>query len=196
MSRTKRYQGSRVDYYPTPSWCVRRLLEAVELPGGAWLEPCVGGGAIVEAVDEVRSDVEWTTVDLRPETGADLIADFVALGCPELDELAPRGGWVVCVTNPPFSLALEFVLEARRRSQVVVMLLRLGWLSSARRHPFVSEHMPDVYVIPDRPCFGGPHRHGSDAADYGWMVWTGPQRRRRGRVEVLATTPDYERRAA
>ena len=25
------------DYYPTPAWCVRRLLEAVDLPGGRWL---------------------------------------------------------------------------------------------------------------------------------------------------------------
>ena len=33
------------DFYPTPAWCVHRLLEAVPLPAGRWLEPCVGDGA-------------------------------------------------------------------------------------------------------------------------------------------------------
>ena len=42
------------DFYPTPAWCVGCLLEAVELPGGTWLEPAAGRGAIVEAVGARR----------------------------------------------------------------------------------------------------------------------------------------------
>ena len=42
------------DYYPTPSWCVRALLETVDLPTGTWLEPTAGDGAIIRAVDEYR----------------------------------------------------------------------------------------------------------------------------------------------
>lgn len=193
MSRTTLPRKPRIDFYPTPAWCVHRLLEAVDLPGGSWLEPCVGDGAIVRAVNDVRSDVSWSTIDVRPSTKADLIADFVALGYGDaIDSIQPKGGWDVIVTNPPFSLALEFVEEALRRSRVVAMLLRLGWLSSSKRHPFVSQNTPDVYVLPDRPSFDPQKKCGSDTADYGWMVW-GPGRG--GRIEILKTTPT-ERRAA
>lgn len=35
MSRTTLARNEhRVDYYPTPAWCVHRLLEACELPDG------------------------------------------------------------------------------------------------------------------------------------------------------------------
>jgi hypothetical protein len=43
MSSTNRGAAREpADNYPTPSWCVRRLLEAVELPPGRWLEPACG----------------------------------------------------------------------------------------------------------------------------------------------------------
>ena len=66
------------DYYPTPAWCVRRLLEAVDLPGGRWLEPAVGDGAIVRSVDAARDDVRWTTIDVRPGLGADHCLDYTS----------------------------------------------------------------------------------------------------------------------
>lgn len=70
------------DYYPTPPWCVHRLLDrhGRELfrPGVHVLEPTVGDGSIVRAVKDWQSFasltpefadcVEWTGVDLR--TGA------------------------------------------------------------------------------------------------------------------------------
>jgi hypothetical protein len=77
MSATNR-GGPRVsaDNYPTPTWCVQRLLGAVPLPGGEWLEPAVREGANVQAVE--RGDGTWTRVDVRPEAEqsvAGLVAD-------------------------------------------------------------------------------------------------------------------------
>lgn len=197
-----------VDFFPTPQWCVDRLLERV---GWAlsrrtlWLEPAVGDGAIIRAVDEWRAAhgvraVEWTTMDIRPETSADVVGDFTGLGRPLLDAVrplemrlrtpAPRP-WDVAITNPPFSQALAFVEEALCRARMTIMLLRLGFLSSADRAPFLRAHPPDVYVLPDRPSFTS---EGTDPkTDYGWFIWRGQSE---GRVEVLRTTPLEERRAS
>jgi hypothetical protein len=192
VSRTSKPQDEwRVDYYPTPAWCVHRMLEAADLPGGCWLEPAVGDGAIVRAVNSVRSDVRWTTIDVREDLGADLCSNFTAPICSKVvEEVRPPGGWDVAITNPPFSQADAFVEEALRRSRIVVMLLRLGWLAGGHRARFMRSRTPDVYVLPNRPSFTGK---GTDSADYAWMVWgIGAG----GRLSVLATTPTNERRAA
>jgi len=175
------------DFYPTPAWCVRRLLEAVDLPGGRWLEPAVGDGAIVRAVDELRDDVHWTTVDVRDEVEADFHYDFVA---PLFQGPVAVHAYDVCITNPPFSQALEFVVESRRRARVVAMLLRLCWLASRERNDWLGATMPDVYVLPDRPSFTG---NGSDMTEYAWMVWRSRDRAT-GELRVLRKTPINERR--
>jgi len=175
------------DYYPTPAWCVHRLLEAVDLPGGWWIEPAVGDGAIVRAVNAVRSDVRWTTMDVRPECHPDLVGDFVApLFRGPVDTI-----YDACITNPPYGQAEEFVVEARRRARVVAMLLRLNWLASRERRSLIAESMPSVYVLPDRPSFVG---QGSDMTEYAWMVWDHGPCLVRGLIRVLATTPLCERR--
>jgi len=192
MSRTTHRSGqARIDYYPTPLWCTHRLIEAVDLPGGRWLEPAVGDGAIVRAVNELRSDVQWTTIDIRRECEPDLVADFTWMGCPEIE-----GSFDVIITNPPFSSALDFVRTALDRAPIVVMLLRLNWLGGgtrARRPAFLREHMPDVYVLPNRPSFDG---EGTDATEYAWMVWDARRESRWGVVRVLEETPRLERRSA
>ncbi len=66
MSATNRgRQRSPADDHPTPEWCVRRLVEAVDLPGSRWLEPAAGDGAIVRAVGRV--DVAWDLWEVREE---------------------------------------------------------------------------------------------------------------------------------
>jgi hypothetical protein len=180
------------DYYPTPAWCVRRLLEAVDLPGGRWLEPAVGDGAIVRAVNAVRDDVEWTTIDVRGECAPHIVADFASpLWARDVDDVTPGRGFDVCITNPPYNQAAEFVVEARRRAAVVAMLLRLNWLASRERRELLAGSMPNVYVLPDRPSFVGG---GSDMTEYAWLVW--PQATLDwGRIKVLAATPLHQRRA-
>jgi predicted RNA methylase len=176
MSATNRGSTRRdADYYPTPAWCVRALLASVQLPGWRWLEPAAGDGAIIRAVLEQRQDVSFAAceIDGAHETalenaGAALIRidDFVNLERYEPVPTTPY--YQVVITNPPFSQSLEFVEAALRRAPVVVMLLRLNWLASAKRNAFLRENPPSVYVLPRRPSFTGT---GTDATDYAWMVW-------------------------
>ena len=49
------------------------------------------------------------------------------------------------------------------------MLLRLNYLGSANRHSFMSQHAPDLYVLPNRPSFKA--NGATDSIDYAWFVW-------------------------
>jgi hypothetical protein len=163
------------------------LLEDVDLPGGNWLEPAAGEGAIIAATH--RSDVEWTAWELRESTRSALeqllpasrltIGDFVE---------ASRSGLVaghrydVAITNPPFSLAQAFIEASLDVAERAVMLLRLNYLASQKRSEFMRRHAPDVYVLPKRPSFTGK---GTDSIEYAWFVFSN-QPRTEGRVRVLS----------
>ena len=192
MSSTNRgRQRNRADDYPTPAWCVRRILEETRLPAGNWLEPCAGEGAIIKAVNRQRQDVSWTAVEIRQEASRDLVglhavdsvcANFLALP-------PPPHPYEVTITNPPFSLAMQFVQACGEVSMHVVMLLRLNFLASEARSSFMRDTKPDVYVLPNRPSFvqGGQ----TDSIEYAWFHWyLGAQ----GKLRVLPTTPAAERK--
>lgn len=185
MSSTHRCQRPRdPDFYPTPAWCVHRLLEAVALPDGWWLEPAVGDGAIVQAVDSrigCTPRCKWKTFDIRQTEAAMYVRDFLAMDPPE----DPMFDGII--TNPPYNQALEFVRLSIKWSPIVVMLLRLNWIASQKRHAFIREHPPDVYVLPNRPSFTG---RGTDSIEYAWFVWG----QGGGRLSVLNLTPLEERR--
>lgn len=196
MSSTNRgSQRSPADYYPTPGWCVDRLLEAAALPGGLWLEPCAGEGDIVSAVKATRPDVRWAMNELRAECRGTLRGlsgdeDRVHIG-DIADWQAPEGA-AVAITNPPFRVAMDVVQWCLAHAEVAVLLLRLNFVGSVKRADFMRAHPPDIYVLPNRPSFTGK---GTDSVEYAWFVWD--QRRPKaahGRLQVLATTPSSERR--
>ena len=86
------------------------------------------------------------------------------------------------VTNPPYVLAMEFVLRGvaeAKRGATVAMLLRLAFLASLSRAAFHGSHPADVFVLAKRPSFTGGQ---TDSTDYAWFVW-GPGRG--GRWNVL-----------
>lgn len=92
--------------------------------------------------------------------------------------------------NPPFTLATEFIGESLKLSDVVVMLLRLDFLGTQGRQPFMQANTPSIYVIPDRPSFDGG---GTDSNDYAWFVW---EKGSRPTVVVLDLTPETVRAEA
>lgn len=174
------------DFYETPAWCVHRLLEYVDLPKGTWLEPCAGDGAIVRAVGGVR----WITNDLyRP---AQYQQDLTISGQVAYlrDVVDPH----VCISNPPYRDAFTIVrnLVAHRVAWATVMLLPVGFLTSARRRDFLTEYPPDVYILPDRPSFTSDGRVSNQ--DYAWFVWGSAGGG--GRFHHLATTPKEVRRGS
>lgn len=194
MSATHRGAARREhDFYATPAWCVHRLLDAIgeALPtDGGWLEPACGDGAIVDAVNDwyARRDREidgWLFGDIAPRGRYERI--------PPRDYLseryaAPAERYAVGITNPPFARAMDFVRRMHAECEITIALVRLNWLASAERAPWLREHAPSVFVLPNRPSFTGG---GTDSAEYAWAAWgleSAPV------LRILETTPVEERR--
>jgi hypothetical protein len=189
------------DFYPTPLWVTQRLLlDAPHLlpPGGDWIDPCAGEGAILAATAPFYSPstaplygpstVKWTAIELRPECQKPLrrytkqvkIGDALKLDWGRHD---------VCLTNPPFNLAEAFIRKSREHCRWTVMLLRLNFLGSAQRCEFLQEWLPTIAVLPNRPAFV---KGKTDNCDYGWFIWSS-EYRSDGRFFILNPTPLRER---
>jgi hypothetical protein len=174
------------DYYPTPAWCIRRILETVPLPRGTWLEPSAGPGAIVKEMLPYCDQV--VALELREECRLDLLAltpnvgigDALAKPWPEVE---------VLVANPPYGLSDEFVRKAVESAQHSLFLLRLNWLAARPRVAWLQTHTPDVYILTERPSFNGTGER--DATSYAWMHW---HKGSTGSLRWLPPTPVIERR--
>jgi hypothetical protein len=190
--------GGPEDYFTTPSWVVRRLLEQMSLPGGVWVEPSAGNGAIMRAVNAVRDDVQWLACELREEERDALaLIDWCRphIGNFLTEEVFPDYASEVSVVlgNPPYSHAFEFLLRAHHLfpAAEIVLLLRQAFTASQERYEFMSTHFPDKQEVPDRISFTGD---GSDSADYAWMRWPAAWERTEGSCLLLAQTPLVERK--
>jgi len=172
------------DFYATPPWCVTALLHGCNLPGGQWLEPTAGDGAITGEVLRRRADVEWHLVESRAEElrcGGGLLSRMLRPDFP-LDRVSsieirdfltmpvPTKRFDVALGNPPFNLALEVIQHALKMSNVVCMLLRINFLASQKRAEWMRVNTPSIYVLPKRPSFTGGK---TDATEYAWFCWDG-----------------------
>lgn len=205
MSSTKRGgQRSPSDNYPTPSWCVHRFLEVflkrypVALQHRRWLEPGAGEGNIIRSVNSWfdKDGPTWHATELREECEPFLqklgveqirIGDYFTGGPPQND--LP---YDMIITNPPFSLAMEFIhrsMEANTR--FVAMLLRLNYIGSQKRFSFMSKFPPELYVIPNRPSFKGTGE--TDSIEYAWFVWDKENLGTPGTYTLLDLTSKEER---
>jgi hypothetical protein len=171
--------------YYTPAWPVRLLLEHWTPPQeGLWVEPAVGSGNIVRAMNETYSSKEWVGYDINP-TGRALLGDIKNLRSKKLDFLSLgkevesdphqiilrelRREVTLAMTNPPFSLAGSFLAQCRRLypKAYIMFLLRLGFLASKDRAslwPAYGE--PDLFILANRPSFTEDGE--TDKYDYAW----------------------------
>jgi hypothetical protein len=165
------------DFYPTPPWCVRAILNFLPVVGPV-LDPAAGDGAILRVVRDA-----WGVQTIGYDIDEARIIGGSA--CVRRDALAPEP-WAeapLVIMNPPFSHAQAFVERAIRevaaRRGTIAALLRLAFLASKRRYVLHEEHPSDVFVMPDRPSFTKDGQ--TDRYDYAWFVW-GPDRGARWRV--------------
>jgi len=167
----------RGDYYDTPPEAVSALLRCEKLPRG-WViwEPACGKGNIVLPLRAAGHQVIATDLNDRGCPDSSAGNDFLMFW-------PPFRGVNAIVTNPPFSLAEEFVEVALERAPVVIMLLRLAFYESERRsriledcglariHAF-AKRLPMMH----RANYTGPKANSGMA--FAWFVWeqghTGP----------------------
>lgn len=151
------------DLYPTPPEVTVALLRFLNFPSGVsvW-EPAAGDGDMADVISQYAFPVYVT--DIRDGT------DF-------LQSCIDGADWII--TNPPFSLAEEFIRHAAELNKPFAMLLKAQYWHAAKRVPLFEE-LPPSYILPLtwRPDFFFKERDGkkggSPLMDVMWCVWLTP----------------------
>ena len=146
---------SKSDFYQTPYNITRRLLE-VEKFKGRILEPASGAGAIKAILKEAGYD-DVTAYDLLLN-GKDFLTET-----RKFDAI---------ITNPPFSLAKEFILKACEVAPRFAFLLPLNYLHGKERldEIYSREILEKIYIFVRYPLLSREIR--SDGKyDTGMMVY-------------------------
>jgi hypothetical protein len=148
------------DDFPTPPWATRALIEHVldkaALATMSCLEPACGAGHMAKALKEYFRDVSHVRDFLTDPYGTDTC------------------DWIV--TNPPFRLAEEFVLQALRMARRgVAILARTVFLESCGRYDAIFSTTPPskfAQFVERVPMLRGRlDEKGSTATGYAWFVW-------------------------
>jgi hypothetical protein len=189
MSSTNRGAERREhDFYSTPEWCTRALFEHLPmLQERLVLDPCAGDGAILKVAQGYR--LETHGIELRdvpmPEGATTWWAGRDALLSQQSEVYGYRFSNIV--TNPPYSLAQEFIEAWRDRVHFSAWLLRLNFLGSQKRAAWFRQRPPArVLILPRRPSFTGG---ATDSCEYAWMVWDAPEYTDSTKLEWLEVSP-------
>lgn len=156
------HRSASGDVYETPYSMTQALLSRERFPGVV-LEPAAGPGAIVRVLQANYYDVH----------SYDIETDFLTE-----DRRFPS-----IITNPPYSLADEFVAKAQElRPRKFAMLLRTNWLSGqARLRAGLFQGLAQVYIfsrMPDlRASIREDGKYPTAGIVYAWLVWI-PGRKR------------------
>ena len=137
---------TELDYYATNPEAVRMLLAAHPFAGKKILEPCVGGGHIANVLIEYFGE-SVTGIDVvdrgYPETE---IADFLKWEPPE--------EYDTIITNPPYSLAVEFIekcIDCLRKGGQLATFMKIQFLEGVKRKEFFQKYPPKyLYVFTKR----------------------------------------------
>lgn len=160
------------DYYQTPYSMTKQLLE-VENFEGKILEPSCGAGAIVKVLRDHKKSVDYC--DLNNDFSLTGIfknfKDFINDDFDRYDNI---------ITNPPFSLAKEFILKAKQiANNKIAMLLPLNYLHGVARYNEIYKDttfpLKTVYVfcryglLEDTIREDGTYKAGMMV--YAWYIW-------------------------
>lgn len=165
-----------VDNFPTPPWATRALLEHVisrDVATKTCLEPACGAGHMSKVLKEYFGEVESSDI---ASYGYGAVRDFLQF------PFAPKSvDWVI--TNPPFRLAEEFVLQALTVAREgVCMLTRTVFIESVGRYNRLFSQCRPLYFaqFSERvPMVKGRlDPKASTATGYCWLVWDAKAPRR------------------
>jgi len=152
------------DFYPTPPSATEALLNVERFKGNIWECAC-GNGAISKVLESHGYKVLST--DLVDRGYGKTPIDFLNM---------PRGISVAnIITNPPYSLAEDFVRTALTVTTTkVAMLLKLAFLEGEkRRRMFESTPLARVHVFSRRLTMmrNGAPTKASGMIAFAWFIW-------------------------
>ena len=151
------------DFYPTPPYAVEELLKREEFSGSIWECACGEGDISKVFVDHGFDVISTDLIDRGYGTQEDFLTS---------NRIADN-----IVTNPPYKLALDFVVKAKKNgNNKIAMFLKTVWLESeARYEMFQDKEFPlkTVYQFSKRVTLykGGIKMKNSGMIAYAWYVW-------------------------
>ena len=170
------------DYYVTPHWIVEQFLEATMpgenklkcqlILGDKILDPSAGGcdkypmtyPTVLNSMG--LGDVE--TWDIREDSRAERT-------CVDFLQTQGKAKYDTVITNPPFSLAEQFVYKALEHVDeygLVIMLQRLNWLGTKKRFKmWNSLPLHSVFVHHQRASFLPEQPNKKDSIEYAHFVF-------------------------
>lgn len=175
----KKWERKPADLYPTPVDGTESLVPVLNVmrdhlaltgPCRVW-EPACGDGRMARVLEWHGFDVFGSDFRETPGYGIGGI-DFLK-DAPRTTGLIPHDSFDMIVTNPPFSLAEQFIRKALSITPNVAMLLKATYWNAASRLPFFHEHRP-AFVLPLtwRLAFLESERGKSPLMDCVWVVWS------------------------
>ncbi len=151
------------DFYPTPPFVVNELLKREEFNGNIWECACGEG--------DISKVLEFNNYDV-------ISSDLIDRGYgDQLDFLESNITVDNIITNPPFKLALDFVLKSKKLGRKkIAMFLKTVWLESESRYEmFQDKEFPlkTVYQFSKRVTLykEGIKMKNSGMISYAWFVW-------------------------
>lgn len=168
---SRREDKDGLDFFPTPPWATRALLEHVI--GNGWRnyscwEPACGHGDMVRPLREYFQTVAESDIE---DYYGNRTHDFTM---PYLPDHWIKPDWVI--TNPPFNEAEKFVDRGMSVARVgVALFVRLQWLEGIGRYRSLFSVNPPAIIaqFTERvPILRGRLSKGaSSATAYCWIVW-------------------------
>lgn len=171
------YDRIEDDFYPTPTWCVDALLNALsptpfnlDIEEPMW-EPACGDGAISKALEAYGFEVDSSDLIDRGfgQGGVDFLETRSIPGPHAYDAL---------VTNPPYDMAEKFVRHGLTfvesgKVQIMAMLLRNEWDSAKSRNDLFlrKNHFAGKVILTSRPKWIAGST-GSPRHNYAWFLWS------------------------
>jgi ParB-like chromosome segregation protein Spo0J len=161
-----------LDFFPTPPWATRALMERVfphlgVIPSGLALEPACGEGHMAEPLAEYFRRVIAT--DIFDYGYGEAAVDFLS------EDTSREADWLI--TNPPFGdKTVPFVLRALKLARVgVAVFQRLQWVETIERYESIFRDCAPTLVafFVERVCLckGRWDPDGSTATAYAWFTW-------------------------
>ena len=154
---------SGADFYPTPRWATRSLIDNERFYGDIWECAC-GDGTMSEILKDTGQPIYSS--DLYDRGYGEPGVDFLT---------SPRTADNI-ITNPPYNRAEDFVRRGVAQSRhKFALLLRLAFLEGANRARTIFTDCPPsrVWVFSERITFypAGATRRGSGPTAYAWFLW-------------------------
>ena len=176
-----------LDYYATPPEEVTNILEVMnlDLAGADVLEPCCGGGHMVEGIYKYAPRANILATDIMQRTNPFLVRDAVGdtimyhygTKYDYLSDDYPIEHADYVIMNPPFSVIIPFVQRSLEiADKGVLMLGRLKFVESQKRYTEIFKDNPPtkIWAYVDRiACYknGDFSEKPSSIEAYAWFYW-------------------------